>query len=182
MFVASPLSIESETHRDLEDTSHPHCPLVEYRRYSSMTHPTHIPSGLPGEEPTNATPTSVERDQYVPSGPAATKLRRLILILVVGLSLCGAAWLICAPLDQVASNVIVDDAYYYIVPAQHLVAGHGYCFDGVKRTNGVQPLWAAIVVAIVALFPQNVAVIYILVLLSGLLWFGAGAVLYRAFL
>ena len=118
------------------------------------------------------------RDQA--SARAGATLRGVLLLAVFGLSLCGAARLACTSVNRLSHNVVADDAFYYIIPAQHLLAGEGYSFDGVSRTNGVQPLWAAVVVGLVALVPQNVSIVHVLALLSGLLWIGAGAVLYRA--
>ena len=66
-------------------------------------------------------------------------------------------------------------------PGPALLAGKGYSFDGEARTNGVQPLWAAVCVGLAAMLPHDDAVLHAMVLLSGLLWIGAGAVLYRAF-
>ncbi len=114
-----------------------------------------------------------------PSSPFAEKARHGLLVVAFVLSLIGMLRLVSVPPQALVRDVIIDDAFYYIVPAQHLLAGQGYSFDGEMRTNGVQPLWAAIVVALQATLPNNHAIVYAVVLLSGLLWMGAGAMLYR---
>ena len=45
----------------------------------------------------------------------------------------------------------VDDAHYYIVVAQNLVAGLGWTFDGLVPTNGVHPLWVLAIAPLAAL-------------------------------
>ena len=41
-----------------------------------------------------------------------------------------------------------DDAFYYIVTAQHYVRTGVFAFDGVNETNGFHPVWMAIVVGL----------------------------------
>ena len=66
---------------------------------------------------------------------------------------CGAArsrrhgWLrsrrlVGLPEQLLVTHLLVDDAFYYAVPARNLLAGLGYSFDGLEPTNGVQTLWA----------------------------------------
>ena len=43
-------------------------------------------------------------------------------------------------------NRFQDDAFYYVVTAQHFLASGIFTFDGITTTNGFQPLWMAIVV------------------------------------
>ena len=45
-----------------------------------------------------------------------------------------------------------DDAYYYLQIAYNIAHGAGSTFDGITKTNGYQPLWMAIVVAIEFIF------------------------------
>src|SRR5215471_18900214 len=45
-------------------------------------------------------------------------------------------------------NRFQDDAFYYVVTAQHYVSSGVFSFDGVTTTNGFQPLWMAIVVGL----------------------------------
>lgn len=41
-----------------------------------------------------------------------------------------------------------DDACYYYVIAKNLVAGNGFTFDGLNRTNGFHPLWLGVTAVI----------------------------------
>ena len=83
------------------------------------------------------------------------------------------------PGEALVGDVVVDDAFYYLVPARHLLAGDGYSFDGEKRTNGVQPLWAVVAVALTAAVRDEFGLIRSLAGASGVLWILAGWVLYR---
>ena len=141
----------------------------------------HLPAGarpvgfFPAEYP--AVPSSAEHRAIQ---PAATIVQRILLTAVFGLSLIGGIRLASVSTETLVARVIIDDAFYYVVPAQHLLEGKGYSFDGELRTNGVQPLWAAIVVVLSVILPHNTAILHVVVLLSGLFWIGAGAILYRA--
>ena len=42
-------------------------------------------------------------------------------------------------------NVVADDTLFYAVVAEHLLDGEGVTFNGAVATNGVQPLWQAVV-------------------------------------
>ncbi len=141
---------------------------------SHHVQPPRHPRTLDGDEK-----PAVERD--VPAARiASTMARRLLLAGVFGLSGVCVLRIAAVPTETVAGNVLIDDAFYYVIPAQHLVAGQGYSFDGEARTNGVQPLWAAVCVGLVAALPRDGAVLHAMVLLCGLFWIAAGAVLYRA--
>jgi len=83
------------------------------------------------------------------------------------------------PTEALVGNLLIDDAFYYVVPARNFVSGLGYSFDGETRTNGVQPLWAIICLLLTALLPEGDAVLHFMVFLSGILWIGAGWLLYR---
>ncbi len=106
--------------------------------------------------------------------------RRVLLLAVFAVTLVGGARLIGVNVEGLTGRIIIDDSLYYIVPAQHLLAGQGYSFDGEKRTNGVQPLWAMIVVLLTAACPNNASILYVVVIVAALFWIGAGVVLYRA--
>lgn len=82
--------------------------------------------------------------------------------------------------DTFLGNVPLDDAYYYLLPARHLTEGKGFSFDGVHRTNGVQPLWAAVVTLLAWLMPDRLLLARATCALSGALWVLAGVVLYCA--
>jgi hypothetical protein len=48
-------------------------------------------------------------------------------------------------------NRFQDDAFYYVVTARHFLQSGVFAFDGVTATNGFQPLWMAMVVAVLKL-------------------------------
>jgi hypothetical protein len=83
------------------------------------------------------------------------------------------------PIDWIYRHLVIDDAIYYLQPARNLVAGRGYSFDGVYRTNGVQPLWALVVVGFAALLREPEAIVRAMVAVSGLCWVLAGGLLWR---
>lgn len=81
------------------------------------------------------------------------------------------------PIDHLYRHLVLDDAIYYVQPARNVVAGNGYSFDGVHRTNGVQPLWAGIVLVMTMLLRAPESVVRAMVLVGGLLHVvGAGLV------
>jgi hypothetical protein len=61
-----------------------------------------------------------------------------------------------------------DDAYYYLVIARNLAAGHGPTFDGVDPTTGYQPLWQGILAAFALVVPDR-AMLPVALLVGGLL-------------
>lgn len=110
--------------------------------------------------------------------PASTALGALFGLICAVAAM--AVWFVASqPYDYLVGHVVIDDAIYYVQPARQLFAGHGYSFDGVHRTNGVQPLWAMVVVALVGVLRDPDLVIRAMVLLGGLLWIAAAVLLYR---
>ena len=43
---------------------------------------------------------------------------------------------------------VPDDASYYLKIAQNYNSGNGFSFDGIHKTNGFQPLWQYILIAL----------------------------------
>lgn len=43
--------------------------------------------------------------------------------------------------DRLVTFSLVDDAFYYLNIARHVMHGRGASFDGIHPTNGFQPLW-----------------------------------------
>lgn len=90
-----------------------------------------------------------------------------------------AFWrLVSVPEEVLVSNVLVDDALYFALPAKHAVEGHGFSFDGIEPTNGVQTLWALCAVALAGVFADPTTMLRAMVGLSGLCWLGAAVGLY----
>ncbi|MFQ5615071.1 MAG: hypothetical protein ACE5GO_01215 [Anaerolineales bacterium] len=71
-----------------------------------------------------------------------------------------------------------DDAFYYFKTAQHVVAGNGFTFDGIARTNGFHPLWMFAVIPFFAP-PGPYLPLRLLVGLLLLLNTGSALLLYR---
>ena len=62
---------------------------------------------------------------------------------------------VTAPLDFQASILSTDDTFYYYAFAKNLASGAGPTVDGVVPTNGVQPLWAAVLTMIAWVVPGH---------------------------
>ncbi len=84
---------------------------------------------------------------------------------------------ITAPLDFQASILSTDDTFYYYAFAQNLAAGLGPTVDGVAPTNGVQPLWAALLTVLAWLVPGQHAYVTVVLavclaslLATGVIW------------
>jgi len=103
-----------------------------------------------------------------------------LFLLAALISLLGVVRTSFLPEQQFLAGTIIDDAVYYLVPAQNLIDGYGYSFDKIHRTNGVQPAWAAVALLIVAVCPDRLSAMRLLVLTGGLLWLSAGIVLFYA--
>jgi hypothetical protein len=92
--------------------------------------------------------------------------------------MCSAAALHVTLSVSEPGALLVDDALYYVVPAKHLLAGRGYCFDGEARSSGVQPLWAAACIGLASLVHDRDALLRALSLAGASAWLAAGVVLY----
>lgn len=108
----------------------------------------------------------------------ATRLATALCLLVCAIAFAAVVSTAGQPIDHLQKHLVVDDAIYYVKPALQLVDGHGYAFDGVHRTNGVQPLWAMVVAGLAFLVPDADALLRALVLLSGGLWIVGGWLLF----
>jgi hypothetical protein len=77
-----------------------------------------------------------------------------------------------------AQGWLVDDTFFYSLIADRLLDGQGMTFDGRESTNGVQPLWQAMIVIGKWAFP-SVASGDIVLILSWVTFLIGGAVLIR---
>lgn len=125
-----------------------------------------------------ADPAALQRGSGAPSRFSALACGWMVTLAALVASV-ACVRLASLPAPEFVANVIVDDAYYYLQPARNLLAGHGYSFDGEKRTNGVQPLWAVLAIGVVALISDPMAAGRALVILGGACWIFAGVLLYR---
>ncbi len=82
------------------------------------------------------------------------------------------------PIDTTLSST-TDDAYYYLGYARNLAQGNGPTFDGVVTTNGVQPLWTLMLIALAHLINGDVELLLAARYLSALLSIAAIVLLQR---
>lgn len=80
--------------------------------------------------------TSLQPEQPRRKSPATL----LIVILMVAALCYLVVSAVSAGFLRVIS-VVPDDASYFLEVAQNIAAGEGSSFDGIHRTNGLQPLW-----------------------------------------
>ena len=73
------------------------------------------------------------------------------------------------PLPVFLGEVVVDDAFYYLVPAQNFLLGLGTSFDGLNLTNGYHPLWMLLAIAGSALAPDELE-LYLLSAMGGVFY------------
>lgn len=77
-----------------------------------------------------------------PTAVADAVLYRQIAILCILIALGIHTWLIInQSLHFMTRN---DDTFYYFEVVNRFALGQGWTFDGINATNGVQPLWAAV--------------------------------------
>ena len=74
---------------------------------------------------------------------------RVLLVLLVALA--PRLWIIAQPIPLQLTRSLPDDAYYYFLTAQHIVAGEGPSVDGLNPSNGWHPLWMLVTTGIYAL-------------------------------
>ena len=88
---------------------------------------------------------------------ASTRERAVTLglcALLVVLALFQTSHLVTRSVEELASSgVAIDDAYFYAVIAENLRTLGTLTFDGSMPTNGVQPLWLALLTALSAIAP-----------------------------
>lgn len=117
----------------------------------------------------------------IPGGSAQFLSRAAACVFAV--TAVGMLWQVFAhvtqPGDFVVKHLVLDDAVYYAVPARKFVDGLGYSFDGLHRTNGVQPLWAAIVTLLAFFVRDDLTLLRASAAVSGTTWLLAGVLLFR---
>lgn len=104
----------------------------------------------------------------------------LALLAVLAAACHGLLQLITLPTSALFARVAIDDALYFVMPAHQFWQGHGFAFDGLHRSSGVQPLWAAIVLLLAGVFRDSETCVRVACAASGLFWLASSAVLYRA--
>lgn len=95
---------------------------------------------------------------------------------VVGLHLYAAL----LPEHSMLDWYTTDDAFYYFKVAQNIISGKGITFDGLNPTNGFQPLWMVVCVALTFLTQGDLILpLRILIVLSGILHAGTSLLLFN---
>jgi hypothetical protein len=74
---------------------------------------------------------------------------RVLLVLLV--ALLPRLWIVAQPIPLQLTKSLPDDAYYYFLTAQHIVAGEGPSVDGMNPSNGWHPLWMLVTTGVYAL-------------------------------
>ena len=75
---------------------------------------------------------------------------------------------------------VPDDASYYLKIAENYNSGNGFSFDGIHKTNGFQPLWQYILIALTFVCRANAeTTLRIVLILQVILLFISGSLLYR---
>jgi 4-amino-4-deoxy-L-arabinose transferase-like glycosyltransferase len=83
----------------------------------------------------------------------------VVLSLILLLAFALRLWIAFSPLDTQLAACLADDALYYLVIAENILAGQGVVFDGVTATNGFHPLFMGICLALKLLFPGELTVL-----------------------
>jgi hypothetical protein len=91
---------------------------------------------------------AAEREQQPNNRTEASKRTGLMLGLLGSALLLVFLFQVKISLQNIhflLDHTVQDDTFYYLQWAWNIVHGMGPTFDGLSRTNGVQPLWAGIV-------------------------------------
>jgi hypothetical protein len=78
--------------------------------------------------------------------------RSTLLTLAIGiLALVPRLWIALQPIPVQLDKMLPDDAYYYFLTAENILAGNGPSVDGIHPSNGWHPLWMFVNLGIFAL-------------------------------
>jgi hypothetical protein len=94
--------------------------------------------------------------------------------------LLAAGYLVTLPEEVLTTNLLVDDSFYFTVPARNFWLGLGLSFDGLETTNGVQTLWMLVTLALAGLISDPMTLLRSLVATSALCWLLSACGLYLA--
>ncbi len=126
--------------------------------------------------PAETLPTHSQRPALLQVGSVA-RLASLGLLGAAFAYQLGWAWLASVP--QIVGSVTNDDTFLYLEFARNTVVFGFPTFDGMHVTNGVQPLWAGILVLLAALTDDKVLLLRWLLSVCAVLNVGTGLVLLR---
>ncbi|MDD5557306.1 MAG: glycosyltransferase family 39 protein [bacterium] len=74
-----------------------------------------------------------------------------VLVACMAMSLLIRIPLCLGPPETLIPKVVSDDMFYYLCIARHIARGDGATADGENPTNGFHPLWALLLVPVVAI-------------------------------
>lgn len=111
-------------------------------------------------------------------GLAKKHLVSVVLTLMVALCIYEVSQYALADILTLIDRVVVDDTFYYLGVGRNIVAGNGVTFDGLNRTNGVEPLWQLIILPIFVVTSDPVRQVQLTVALSGMLHTAAGLLIF----
>ena len=80
---------------------------------------------------------------------------------------------------EALATMFVDDAFYYFQVARNVASGRGFTFDGLHATNGFQPLWLFLLVAVFKFVPGDVWPLRVVSLVEAGLIAAAAAGIFR---
>ena len=88
-----------------------------------------------------------------PVTPSTRQTRRpplstLLIAVLMAAALCYLVLVAVAGDFHRVISVVPDDASYFFEVARNVAAGDGLTFDGIHRTNGLQPLWTYVLVGL----------------------------------
>ena len=109
----------------------------------------------------------------------ADAVRRTSLVLLGAACVYQLGWAWLAAVPQIVGTVTNDDTFLYLEFARNTVAFGLPTFDGIHVTNGVQPLWAAILVLLASLTDDKVILLRCMLSVCALLNVATGLVLLR---
>lgn len=112
------------------------------------------------------------------SHDAPATAARVVLLAVLG-ALAAVVWHWSQRSDAAMLCSVLDDGAYFAKLARNLVHGNGYSLDGIHATNGVQPLWAGVVVVLAWFVADDLLLLRAMVLVGGLCWLSGAAVVAR---
>lgn len=118
--------------------------------------------------------TQVSHSKASSAGPRASAWHRSFFLRIDWAAILIIALAIYCLLTRPASGLpglsnVADDLFYYVVVAQHILAGHGSTFNGMVATNGYHPLWLLVITAMQSVaggLNQLVQGVYVLVCAS----------------
>ena len=91
--------------------------------------------------------TDAQTDDLAPSN----RLARAAVLLAVLAALALGGWrLYSASPERFVSELTHDDSFYFFQFSRNVARGVGLSFDGLEPTNGVTPVWAALLVPVFA--------------------------------